>query len=272
MRTKLRLVGIQRAERFSPNSVDRDLAILDAVVSGFDGKIIPEDNISANKPLIYNADIVLSMARSNEALSILDEAEKGNALVINPASGVRFCQRSRICQLMSEHHIPQPPTDNTDNPVAGYWIKRGDMAAQSHDDVVFCKDKAELERVKESFLHRGIHDYIVQTHVAGDLVKFYGVEGTGFFATFYPADDGYTKFGDEVLNGQAHHYAYDRELLSATASRLSQLAHTPVYGGDAIVCSDGSFVIIDFNDWPSFSRCREEAATAIKRLVVGKCK
>jgi hypothetical protein len=36
-----------------------------------------------------------------------------------------------------------------------------------------------------------------------------------------------------------------------------------VYGGDAIVRSDGSFVIIDFNDWPTFSPCREEAAKAI---------
>ena len=36
-----------------------------------------------------------------------------------------------------------------------------------------------------------------------------------------------------------------------------------MYGGDAIVTSDGDFYIIDFNDWPSFASCREAAAEAI---------
>ena len=40
------------------------------------------------------------------------------------------------------------------------------------------------------------------------------------------------------------------------------------YGGDAIVRADGSFCIIDFNDWPSFSRCRDEAADAIAAFVM----
>ena len=30
---------------------------------------------------------------------------------------------------------------------------------------------------------------------------------------------------------------------------------------------DGSYVIIDFNDFPSFSRCRDEAAKAIVELI-----
>ena len=40
-----------------------------------------------------------------------------------------------------------------------------------------------------------------------------------------------------------------------------------VYGGDCIVREDGTFCIIDLNDWPSFSRCREEAAKAIAGKV-----
>ena len=36
---------------------------------------------------------------------------------------------------------------------------------------------------------------------------------------------------------------------------------------EAIVRADGSFCVIDFNDWPSFSRCREEAAEAIASLI-----
>ena len=52
-----------------------------------------------------------------------------------------------------------------------------------------------------------------------------------------------------------------------TAERLAAVIGLDVYGGDCIVRSDGTFAIIDFNDWPSFSRCREEAAKAIALRV-----
>jgi len=48
---------------------------------------------------------------------------------------------------------------------------------------------------------------------------------------------------------------------------LARAVGIKVYGGDCIVGEDGSFCIIDFNDWPSFSRCREDAATAIATLI-----
>jgi len=85
-----------------------------------------------------------------------------------------------------------------------------------------------------------------------------------------PTDDGTTKFGDEQHNGIAHHYPFDLEALATTANRLAALAETPVYGGDAIITADGAFCIIDFNDWPSFSRCRDEAAKAIIAHVAAR--
>lgn len=273
------VVGIQRGERFSPNSVEKDKAILQSVVSRFNGKIFSEDdNILKDLSLNIKPDIVFSMARGESALGVLDEWQKGGARVINPAEGVRRCQRSRLDKLLHDNNLPVPPSDdeapesrqlsfdNTSKSV-GYWLKRGDASAQSSSDVVFCKDREALELAKETFRKRGIAEMVVQTHVSGDLVKFYGVEGTGFFHTFYPSDDGQSKFGDEKLNGKAHHYFYQKEHLQAVAERISRLALTPVYGGDAIVRSDGEFFIIDFNDWPSFSRCRSEAAQAIVSLA-----
>ena len=50
--------------------------------------------------------------------------------------------------------------------------------------------------------------------------------------------------------------------------RLAAATGVSIYGGDAIVRADGSFCLIDFNDWPSFSRCREEAADVVTELVV----
>lgn len=257
------VVGIQRGERFSPNSVEKDKAILQSVVSRFNGKIFSEDdNILNDLALNIKPDIVFSMARGELALGVLDEWQNGGARVINPAEGVRRCRRSRLDKLLHDNNLPVPPSDGE-----GYWLKRGDASAQSASDVVFCKDKEALELAKETFRKRGITEMVVQAHVSGDLVKFYGVEGTGFFHTFYPSDDGQSKFGDEKLNGKAHHYFYQKEHLQAVAERISRLTLTPVYGGDAIVSADGEFVIIDFNDWPSFSRCRSEAAQAIVSLA-----
>ena len=59
-----------------------------------------------------------------------------------------------------------------------------------------------------------------------------------------------------------------REAFGASwVAALAAAVGLQIYGGDMIVTNDGSLYMIDFNDWPSFSRCREEAAEAIARLI-----
>ena len=161
--------------------------------------------------------------------------------------------------------LPIPDSEGKE----GYWLKRGDMSAQSKADIVYCKDRAALANQQASFVIRGVTNWIVQAHIPGDLVKFYGVRG-GFFRYYYPNDDGISKFGDEKLNGEAHHYDFDVDALQAIAERVSMLTGVEVYGGDAIVTASGTFYIIDFNDWPSFSRCRNEASEAIIHYIKNK--
>ena len=48
---------------------------------------------------------------------------------------------------------------------------------------------------------------------------------------------------------------------------MARLVGILVYGGDAVVDARGRYHIIDFNDWPSFAPCREEAAAEIVKLV-----
>ena len=91
---------------------------------------------------------------------------------------------------------------------------------------------------------------MVTAHVMGDLVKFYGVRGTDFFRTYYPGDDGVSKFGDERVNGKPAHYEFDTAHLKADAEKAASLINIDIYGGDCIVREDGSYAIIDFNDWP----------------------
>jgi hypothetical protein len=149
----------------------------------------------------------------------------------------------------------------------GYWIKRGDAAAQCKGDVQFAATSAELDAKIAAFRQRGITAYTVSAHVPGDLVKFYGVAGTGFFRYYYPTDDGESKFGDEQRNGSAYHYPFDVAALQHSTDTLAEAVGIKVYGGDCIIREDGSYCVIDFNDWPSFSRCRDSAAIAIASLI-----
>lgn len=252
----MEVIGVRRSSIYSPNSEENDRLILEAVVNrlGYSNRIISEDELSPGD----NADLYISMARSGRALSLLSDFESHGKVVVNRAEGVRNCGRSRLTELMKENSLPLPP-DNTGH---GFWLKRGDSAAQSHSDVVYCPDSNSLERAKKEFAVRGITDYVVSAHVVGDLIKFYGCFGR-YFRYFYPTDDGHSKFGDELRNGQAHHYHFDVDKLRNDISRLSAITGVDVYGGDCIVDNTGRYCIIDFNDWPSFSRCREEAAEQI---------
>lgn len=263
---------IQRALCYSPNSEEKDLAVLQEVGSLLeDATIISEDdfvnrfntyNQSVSSESVDSANVycqIISMARSTKALECLEQLELSGIQVLNPSTGVWACQRSNIDKVMRENHLPFPPDEGND----GYWVKRADTSAQSKEDVCFCHDWTEVENVKSAFMQRGIINIVVQAHVKGDVVKFYGVEDTGFFRYYYSGDDTETKFGDEERNGKPQYYPFSSSNLQADAEKLACLLQTPIYGGDAIVREDGSYVIIDFNDFPSFSRCREEAAKAI---------
>ena len=258
-----KVIGIQRDERFSPNSVEKDLAILRAVVDFFNGELVPETAFSEYPVSLASDFLVFSMARLPQTLQYLTTLEQGGAIVINSPRGVKNCKRSCLCQMMEECNVPQPSAEGGN----GYWLKRGDAAAQVRGDVCFCKDKAQLEQAKASFLARGVEDMVVQAHVKGDLVKFYGVEPEHYFAVFYPGDDGQFKFGDEEKNGKPNHYFFDKKKLKEYAEKLSSKVEVSIYGGDAIISPDGGLYIIDFNDWPSFSRCKESAAQAIQKMA-----
>ena len=258
----MKVLMIQRAPQFSPNSVEKDFAILEAVaarlsVQRHEVSVVSEDSLQA----IVNADVIFTMGRLPETQQTLKKLS--GCRIINAPVGIENCARCRLAAIMAQVGTPVPPAEGPD----GYWLKRGDAAAQSEDDVQFAADKTQLVDKIRAMEQRGISSYTISAHVVGDLVKFYGVCGTGFFRYYYPTDDGDTKFSDEVRNGSARHYAFEVSSMQSEAERLAEAVGIEVYGGDCIVRSDGTFCLIDFNDWPSFSRCREEAAEAIASLI-----
>lgn len=275
MPNKLRVVGIRRAQRFSPNSVERDAAICQAVADclgrqGYDVSLHSEEAFTPS--LAQGAAAVFSMARGTETVAAL---ERLSTPVVNPVAGLRNARRGDMTRIFAEAGIPMPRswmvrTDGTLPDVdCPCWLKRTDECAQASGDVVYVHGRDELATAVRCFAERGLHEAVVCEHLPGDLVKFYGVKGTGFFEYYYPtAGDGFSKFGLERHNGAARFYAFDAAALAATADRAASLLNLPVYGGDCIVGADGEVRLIDFNDWPSFSRCCDRAAEAIASVIV----
>ena len=65
---------------------------------------------------------------------------------------------------------------------------------------------------------------------------------------------------------------FDEEELKMMCQRASDILDVKIYGGDCIVDPDGTIRIIDFNDWPSFAPCRQEAAPYIAKCVLNAIK
>lgn len=282
MNSTLSLLAVERGAEFSPNLRTDDALILRAVCDKVRALIdcraemVGESSLSALRGSSFSA--CLSMARSAEALSWLSEAEKGGCVVVNSPGALSRLNRISIDAALRGSGIPLPESEALkvgDMPGLEfpYWIKRADACSQNAGDVAYVDCHAALEGVWADFRSRGICSALATRHVEGDIVKFYGVAGTGFFRTYYPTEGGATgKFGLERINGLPHHYSFDSSALQAAGERASSTLGVPVYGGDCIVRPDGSFALIDFNDWPSFSRCREEAARAIAGFFISKLK
>ena len=249
------VVGIYRRKQFSPNKVDADRKILDAVLANLDcpHTVLAEEDIEERG--LPSATLYVSMARGEAVLDMLTER---GATVLNSVDGIIKCSAR---------------TWQDEEPVDGFprWLKRSDGCAQTVADVTLCATAEKYEVLAAEYRQRNI-TWVEQPHYEGDLVKFYAVGGTEFFHWSYPAETGQTKFGLESTNPHVHNYPFDVEALKKAASDVAKRIGVTVYGGDAIVQSDGTIRLIDFNDWPSFAPCREEAAAAIAAICNKKLK
>lgn len=261
------VVAIGRSADFSPNSIEKDAAIMDAVCRalrhrGLQVDFFDEDRIEQ----LPDASIYITMGRHPRVTAMLAEKEREHCIVVNSSAAVQLCgKRSLLERKLREAGIPMPTKEMSNG---ACWLKRGDAPVQCADDVLFVASESQREAALQAFHDRGIQDVVESPHVEGDLVKFYGVMGTMFFHADYPGDDGRSKLGHERHNGAPHHYAYSQKQLKALAERAATACGLVVYGGDAIIRPDGSLVLIDFNDWPSFSSCRKDAGEAIATCVV----
>lgn len=275
------IAGIMRAGAYSPNHIGNDAAIFNATADqlrkrGCAVNIYSEDQF--NKGLVKER-IFLNMCREQASIKRLQQLEDDGCIVVNSGYGIENCTRERMTRILLGNNIPYPDSVivNTDEAVvdrlkqAGInncWIKRGDFHAMHKEDVSYVRHAEEAQEVLQEYFYRGIRRAVINRHLVGDLIKFYGMRGSTFFYWFYPFDDGHSKYGLEAINGKSKGLDFDIEQLEKICADAAEALGVDIYGGDCIISPTGEIRIIDFNDWPSFAPCRNEAAPFIAKCVL----
>ena len=276
----LHLAGIKRGSKFSPNHTGNDAAIFELTANKLRAKgcLVTEYTESEFLENEIPHTMLFGMARDKHTVAQLKKLEEKGAICVNSGRGIENCYRNNMTNLLVKKGIPYPKSeivstqkDATDAFLRlgsdKLWIKRGDFHAIHKEDVTFCSSMEEGNSLLREFAQRGIESATVSVHLIGDLVKFYGVRDTNFFYWFYPYDFGHSKFGNEAINGEANKYPFREEMLMFVGNQAAETLGISIYGGDAIISSDGFIQLVDLNDWPSFAPCREEASEAIAQCI-----
>jgi hypothetical protein len=272
---KLEFAAIRRKTEFSPNHELNDLLIINqtadylrsfgAVINFYDEDGINEDTIKEN--------LIFSMVQGPTGISQLlklSQSKINPPLIINSPESVFACYRTNMLFMLPKGGIPIPKTllVSTNIVMNGeisqfnsdrLWVKRGDVHAIRREDVISIQSNHEqLKNTLKDFRDRQIGKVVLQEHVTGDTVKFYAVRETDFFYWYYTDNKFTNTFNESKL----------KEIANASAEILGLY----VYGGDAIIGSNGEIVIIDINDWPSFAPIRNVASEHIAKLLFSKAK
>ncbi len=232
----------------------------------------PEDLAAGDTP----PDAVFLMCERMEALRTLLAWRERGVRQVNAPLAVLNTYRERMIAQLREANVPfiesrlvgtQDVVETVGAPV---WVKRADVHNTQEGDVVFARDREALVTALGALGARGIERAVLQPHVEGDLIKFYGVGGGGgrggapaWFRWFYHKE--------QRVAGHPFEPAGLARLVRAAAAALG----LEVYGGDAIASGDGRLVLLDLNAWPSFALYRDEAAPIIASYLLlrfGACR
>ncbi len=269
--TDFPIAAILRSPAYSPNHIANDAAILNAVVvalrrRGRKVSVYTERELQQGA---VSEPVIISMCREQASLALLREMEYAGRLVINSAYGIDNCRRELLGKRLQAAGIdyPQNIVSATDLNVLpalqekGFkraWVKRADSHAQHKEDITPVYSPEEAQEILHEYFMRGIESAVIEAHVEGILIKFYGVCGTKFFHCFHRLSPGVD------LN-------FNSEELREICTRAARAVGLDVYGGDAVFDpQEKRLIIININDWPSYAPCRPEAVKAITGLIQSK--
>ena len=269
--------GVYRELAHSPGRETDDALILQATAArlarrGFEVELKSPDEL----PQIDEGEVpafLFVMCERPAAVERLAAWERRGARIVNRPEGVRNTDRERTIALFVREGVPFPRSTLVETSAAGApaqpgapcWVKRGDVHATQEGDVTFAADPEELRAALVRLNGRGIARAVVQEHVPGDLIKFYGVAGEGdaraplsWFQWFYHRDQ------------KLSNHRFDPERLQALVARGAGALGLEVFGGDAIAGPGGKVVLIDLNAWPSFALYRDVASARIAECLAAR--
>jgi hypothetical protein len=221
----------------------------------------PEDLVATEVP----PHGVFFMCERMEALTTLLAWQERGVRLVNSPLAVLNTYRERMIAHLREANVAFVPSRLVSTGDAGVtarlpvWVKRADVHNTQDGDVVFAETPGALAEALAGLAARGIEGAVLQPHVSGDLIKFYGVGpggggpdgGPPWFRWFYHKD--------QRLAG----HAFDAGRLARLVREAATALGLEIYGGDAIASADGSLQLLDLNAWPSFALYRDEAAPVI---------
>lgn len=281
----MRILGIYREDIYSNQAVEADRAIMDQaldqlksiITSSSGGRTIEVEIVRTNAegvsklPIkdIGSFHLILLMGQGPALLSYLKNNESKFPPIINSITSIQNCYRLQFSHLLSTNNLPYPEyqvlSSKTDlssewpfNSPDGYWLKRGDFHALSNEDVIYigAQEIDKCQKALSKFHKQGVQKVILQRHIPGMVIKFYGVKER-FFSHRVLTTNGASEYSD------INDHPYLLKSIERLAQQSAKVLGLEVYGGDCVIDSSGKIYLIDMNDWPSFRSCREVAAKSI---------
>jgi hypothetical protein len=258
--------GIFREATHSPGRESDDTEILRLTgkhleARGYQVTLKTADEVSENDD---RPRFIFLMCERLEVLARLRNLELGGVPQVNSPRAVENTYRERMIATLAEANVPFIQSrliatgERVDAGALPLWVKRADVHNTQEGDVTFAPTAAAVADALRGLAERGITRAVLQPHVEGDLIKFYGIGAGGgphreppWFRWFYHKD--------QKVAG----HPMDPRKLARLVRRAASALWLEVYGGDAIATPSGDLVLLDVNAWPSFALYRDEASAGI---------
>ena len=259
--------GVFREREHSPGRESDDAEVLKLTGKHLEGRGFQVTFKTAEEVLGTPDDRPVGVFLMCERLPVLDHLralELRGVPHVNGPLAVLNTYRERMIAHFSEANVPfiesrVVSTDGAaDAGALAVWVKRADVHNTQDGDVTLARTRDGVAEALAALAARGIPRAVIQPHLEGDLVKFYGI-GTGAGAAGGPPWFRWFYHREQRVAG----HPFDAVQLARTVRRAALALGLDVYGGDAIVTPAGEMVLLDVNAWPSFALYREEAAERI---------
>ncbi len=259
--------GIFRESAHSPGRESDDTEILRLTGKHLEAKglqVILKTPEEVNEADESRPRFVFLMCERLDVLRRLRALEASGVPLVNGSQAVLNTYREQMIEVLAEANVPFITSRLVSTAETGagaalpVWVKRADVHNTQEGDVVQAPTATAVAAALQGLAERGIPRAVLQPHVAGDLVKFYGV-GAGGGPHGAPPWFRWFHHKEQTLAG----YAFDPRRFARLVRAAAAALGLEVYGGDAIVTPEGEPVLLDVNAWPSFALYRDEAAARI---------